>query len=185
MCLLGFPGAASGKEPTCRCRKHKRQWFNPWIGKIPWRRAWQPTPVFLPGKSLGQRSLDSYGPLDNKESDTTEGTQHTHVHMFIILVVKLYTLNVCSLLDSSKYVNVCMRVSVHACINSCTKPGKGNQEAKNRKEVTRKCWSTDQTMKSPEDLIKAIIRPRMRIQAGRMEQHWAKFNIYTGPWCPR
>ena len=105
--------------------------------------------------------------------------------MFIILVVKLYTLNVCSLLDSSKYVNVCMRVSVHACINSCTKPGKGNQEAKNRKEVTRKCWSTDQTMKSPEDLIKAIIRPRMRIQAGRMEQHWAKFNIYTGPWCPR
>ena len=67
ICLLGFPGAASGKEPTCRCRRHKRQWFNPRIGRIPWRRAWQPTPVFLPGKSLGQRSLDSYSPLDHKE----------------------------------------------------------------------------------------------------------------------
>ena len=50
-------GGASGKEPTCPCRRHKRCAFDPWVGKIPWRRAWQPTPVFLPGESHGQRSL--------------------------------------------------------------------------------------------------------------------------------
>ena len=44
----GFPG---GKEPACKCRRHKRHQFNPWAGKIPWKRAWQPTPVFLPGES--------------------------------------------------------------------------------------------------------------------------------------
>ena len=44
---MGFPGSASGKEPACQCRKHKRHRLDPWIGKIPWRRAWQSTPVFL------------------------------------------------------------------------------------------------------------------------------------------
>ena len=58
----GFPGGASGKEPTCQCRRCKRCGFDPWIGKMPWGRAWQPTPVFLPGKSLGQRSLVGYSP---------------------------------------------------------------------------------------------------------------------------
>ena len=48
---LGFPGGASDKEPTCQCRRQKRHQFNPWVGKIPWRRAQQPTPVFLPGES--------------------------------------------------------------------------------------------------------------------------------------
>jgi len=48
---MGFPGGASGKEPTCQRRRHKRCMFNPWVRKIPWRRAWQPTPVFLPGES--------------------------------------------------------------------------------------------------------------------------------------
>ena len=46
-----FPGGASGKEPTCQHRRYKRCGFYPWVGKIPWRRAWLPTPVFLPGKS--------------------------------------------------------------------------------------------------------------------------------------
>ena len=49
--LRGFPGGASGKEPTCQCRRHKSCRFDPWVGKIPWRRAWQPTLVFLPGES--------------------------------------------------------------------------------------------------------------------------------------
>ena len=44
--------------------------FNPWVRKIPWRRAWQPTPVFLPGESHGQRSLVGYNPWDHKELDT-------------------------------------------------------------------------------------------------------------------
>ena len=45
--------------------------FNPWVGKIPWRRKWQPTPVFLPGKSHGQKSLAGYSPWGSKESDMT------------------------------------------------------------------------------------------------------------------
>ena len=48
---LDSPGGASGKEPACQCRRHKRCRFDPWVGKIPWRRAWQPTPLFLPGES--------------------------------------------------------------------------------------------------------------------------------------
>ena len=47
-------------------------WFNPWVRKIPWRRKWKPTPVFLPGKFNTQRSLVGYSLWDNKESDTTE-----------------------------------------------------------------------------------------------------------------
>ena len=47
----GFPGGASGKEPACQCRKHKRCGFSPWVGKIPWRKKWKPTLVFLPGES--------------------------------------------------------------------------------------------------------------------------------------
>ena len=45
--VMGFPGDASGKESTCQCRRRKRCWFHLWVGKIPWRRAWQPIPVFL------------------------------------------------------------------------------------------------------------------------------------------
>ena len=59
---MGFPGGASGKEPAYQCRRPKRCRFHAWVGKIPWRRAWQPTPVFLPGESHGQRSLVGYGP---------------------------------------------------------------------------------------------------------------------------
>ena len=51
-----------------------------WIGKIPWRRAWQPTPVFLPRESLGQRSLAGYRSQGRKELETTEGTKHTHTN---------------------------------------------------------------------------------------------------------
>ena len=69
---MGFPGGASGKEPTRQCRRRERRGFNPWAGKILWRRAWQPTLVFLPGESQGQRSLVGYSPRGHKESDMTE-----------------------------------------------------------------------------------------------------------------
>ena len=52
----GFSGGTSGKEPACQCRRHKRYGSDPWIRKIPWRRIWQPTPIFLPGESHGQRT---------------------------------------------------------------------------------------------------------------------------------
>ena len=60
--LMGFPGDSSGKEPACQCRRFKRRRLDPWVGKIPWRRSWQPTSVFLPEESNGQRSLAGYGP---------------------------------------------------------------------------------------------------------------------------
>ena len=69
---MKLPGAAGGKEPTCQCRTGKRRGFDPWVGKLPWRRKWQPTPVFLPGKSHGQRSLVGYSPWDHIKADTTE-----------------------------------------------------------------------------------------------------------------
>ena len=54
---INNPGGASGKEPVCQCRRHKRCGFEPWVRKIPWRRKWLPTPALLPGESHRQRSL--------------------------------------------------------------------------------------------------------------------------------
>jgi len=53
MHIEGIPRWASGKEPTYQCRRYKRLGFSPWVEKIPWRRAWQPTPAFLSGESNG------------------------------------------------------------------------------------------------------------------------------------
>ena len=63
---MGFLGDTSGKEPTCQRRRHKRRRFDPWVLKMPWRRAWQPTTVCLPGESHGQRSLAGYHPRGHK-----------------------------------------------------------------------------------------------------------------------
>ena len=60
---------ARGKEPTWPCRRYG---FDPWVRKIPWRRKWQPTPVFLPGEFQGQTSLVGYSPWGCKELDTAE-----------------------------------------------------------------------------------------------------------------
>ena len=57
--LQGLPWCLSAKESTCQCRRHS---FDPWVGKIPWRRKWQPPPVFLPGESHGWSSLVGYSP---------------------------------------------------------------------------------------------------------------------------
>ena len=79
----GLPWWLSGKEPTCRCR---RCGFNPWVRKIPWRRAWLPTPIFLPGKSHGQRSLAGYHPWGCKGSDTTEKLNNDNKWDSLILI---------------------------------------------------------------------------------------------------
>ena len=71
---MGFPGGASGKEPTCQCRGCKRFEFDPWVGVIPWRRKWLLTLMFLLGESHGQRRLADYGPQGHKVSDMTEVT---------------------------------------------------------------------------------------------------------------
>ena len=64
----------SDKEPICQCGRHKRCGFDPWIGKIPWRKKWQSTPVFLLGESHRQRNLAGYSPWGRKESDMTKVT---------------------------------------------------------------------------------------------------------------
>ena len=63
--LAGLPRWLSGKESTCQCRRCR---FHPRVGKIPWSRKWQPSPVFLPGKVHGQKSLGGYSPWDHKET---------------------------------------------------------------------------------------------------------------------
>ena len=66
-------------EPTCQCRRHERPGFDPWVRKIPRRREQQPTPVFLPGESHGQRSLVGYCPRATK-SWTQLKWLSTHKH---------------------------------------------------------------------------------------------------------
>ena len=66
--FMGFPGSSDGKESTSKCR---RPVFDAWVGKFPWRRAWQPTPVFLPGEYYSHR-VDWKAPRGHKELDMTE-----------------------------------------------------------------------------------------------------------------
>ena len=61
----------SGTESACQWRRRKRHWFDPWIRKIPQRRTWQPTPVFLPRESHRQRSLVGCSPRRHRDADTT------------------------------------------------------------------------------------------------------------------
>ena len=67
-CFLELPLLISSEEPTCQCRRHG---FDPWVRKVLWRRKWQPTLIFLPGESHGQRSRAGYRTWSCKELDTT------------------------------------------------------------------------------------------------------------------
>ena len=82
--IWGFPGGTTGKESACQCRRQTQEM---WVGSLgredPWRRKWQPIPVFLPKKFHGQRSLTGYSSKDPKESDMTE---HTYTHSWLIMV---------------------------------------------------------------------------------------------------
>ena len=69
---IGLPRWCSSKECPCQCRRHR---VNPWVGKIPWRRKWQPTPVFLPGKLHGQRSLADSSPHQELDILSETGLQ--------------------------------------------------------------------------------------------------------------
>ena len=64
--------------------RFRRHGFNPWVGKIPWTRKWQPTPVFWPGKSYGQRKLVVYNPCVHKESDKTKWLRTPLEVLFLI-----------------------------------------------------------------------------------------------------
>ena len=66
--LMDLPGGSDGKESACTVGRPR---FDPWVGKIPWRREWQPIPGFLPGKFHGQKSPVGYSTWGHKELDTT------------------------------------------------------------------------------------------------------------------
>ena len=66
---MDFPDDSDGKESACNVPRPR---FDPWVGKILWRRQWQPIPVFLPGEFQGQRSLVGYSPSGHRELDPTE-----------------------------------------------------------------------------------------------------------------
>jgi len=78
--IFGLPRWYTGKKKKsgCQCRKCKRLGFDLWVGKIPWRRKWQLSLVFLPGKFDGQRSLVGYNPWGHKKLEMTE---HTHARV--------------------------------------------------------------------------------------------------------
>ena len=76
--IMNFPGGAGGKESTCKCRRHKRYQFDPWVRKIPCSRKWQSAPVFSRGKSHGERSLEGYSLCGCKELNTTEQLSIAH-----------------------------------------------------------------------------------------------------------
>ena len=73
MSLMGLPQWLSGKEPACQCRRHR---LDPWVRQIPRRKKWQSTPVFLPGKSHGQRSLAGLSPWGHKRVRHTLVIRH-------------------------------------------------------------------------------------------------------------
>ena len=84
----GFPSVARGEDPTCPCRRRWRGRFDPRVGKIPWRRAWQPPAGFLPRESHGRRSQVGYSPWGHKELDTTERL-HFKKHINITYMLSL------------------------------------------------------------------------------------------------
>ena len=79
---LGFTGGASGKELACRCRGQNRHRFDPWVWKIPWRRAGQPIPVFLPRESHGQRRIPwaEENPMDRGVHGVTKSWTQLSTH---------------------------------------------------------------------------------------------------------
>ena len=87
----------------CQIRRHKRHGFNPWVGKIPWRRAWPPIVEFLPGESHGQRSMARTSSQGLKELDTIEATQHADI-----------TYYVCKCVDEYMYTGMCSCIYVHS-----------------------------------------------------------------------
>ena len=77
------PRRHNARAPTCKAGDRRRE-FSPWVGRVPGRRNWQPTPVFLPGELRGQRSLEGYSPWGREEldrlCDRAHARTHTHTH---------------------------------------------------------------------------------------------------------
>ena len=77
------PWRLSGRVSASQCRRRRRRGFEPLVGKVPWWRKWQPTPVFLLGKSHGQRSLVGYSACRSQRVGHDLATEYTHTHVLI------------------------------------------------------------------------------------------------------
>ena len=82
MCINGFSQWLSGKKKSAHNAKCRRLRFNPWVGKIPWRKAWQTTPVFLFGKSYGQRR-GTVCRVAKSQTLLKQLRTHTHMHVYL------------------------------------------------------------------------------------------------------
>ena len=92
--MATLPSGTSGKEPACQCRRCKRLRFDFWVEKIHWSRKWQPSPLFLPGKFRGQRSMGNYSQWGRKELDTNEWLSKAHAYTNISFFLKRLRLNI-------------------------------------------------------------------------------------------
>ena len=106
--IVCFPGGTSGKEPTCQCRRCERCRFDPWVGKIPWSREWQPTPVFLAGIFYGQMSLTGVHGIC-KETWMSDWAQHRSKHLSLpgTKLVLICIFSVKSLSLTTSYPSYC------------------------------------------------------------------------------
>ena len=119
---MGSPGGAGGEEPACQCRRQKRRGFDPWVRKIPCRRAWQPTPVVLPRESHEQRSLADYS-LRVAKSQTRLKQLSTHAGSHIIhaeVTLAIQTQAFISFIKSYLSTKFCFCCSVaKLCLTLC------------------------------------------------------------------
>ena len=86
----------SGKESSCQCRRQRIHEFDPWVGKIPGRREWQPTPLFLPEKYHEQRSLVGHSPWGHKRVGHNLATKQqpwTFTYLCISLYIRVFISN--------------------------------------------------------------------------------------------
>ena len=108
VCFPPLTFQSSGKESTWQCRRPRRHRFNPWVGKILWRRAWQPTPVFLPGKSQGQRSLEAYSPRGHKRVGPNLGLNNNiEVHWYLTCRHRPAGMDLCECFSSPSSSKLC------------------------------------------------------------------------------
>ena len=101
-----LPRWLSGKEYACQYRRCKRLRFNSWVRKIPWRRKLQPTPVFLPGKSHGQKEPAGLQSMGLQRVGHYGVTEHAHIYLSAYLFIILYYLSIISLFLSIYFTEI-------------------------------------------------------------------------------
>ena len=109
----GYVYISSGSDGKIICLQCWRPRFNPWVGKTPWRRKWQPTPVLLPGKFHGCRNLIGYSPWGHKESDMTE---QLHFHFSYCICVSLHAIFIGKCINAGNIVLYSFLKSAYNCI---------------------------------------------------------------------